>query len=220
MSFMRNETFSRILKRLKKLFFILLLIPIILAALGYFIESNQKTTTNATAAIMLGNVNSQEKDFTDTGTVQELFKSEKYLKELKKEYNLSYNPAELAEKTNPTIKPGKIIELSYSSNSKEKADTILKELVDAFLLESNKNYESQKKSLEDSIKNPELNDTTDQASLIDLEDKLTKLRPTEIHKEVALDETNNNPVRRAILGFLIGVMFSISILLFPEIIRK
>jgi teichuronic acid biosynthesis protein TuaF len=213
MSLFEKESVKRILTRLKRLFFILLLLPVLLAGFGYFIEMNQETTSEAKAAIMLGD--NYDLKYTDVGTVQEWLKSEKYLNELKDDYDLSYNAEELAGKTSPTIKPGKVIELSYSANNKEKAEKVLNELVDAFLTDSDNKYEEKKGSLEERIQS-----TEDEEALYSIWSDLEELRPTQIHKEVSVDETKNNPMRRAILGFLIGTMFSISILLVPEVFRK
>jgi teichuronic acid biosynthesis protein TuaF len=215
MSLFENESFNRILTRFKKLLFMLLLLPLLLAGLGYFIEMNQETTSKAKAEIILGDYPSDEYDYTDVGIVQELLKNEKHLKKLKKEYDLSYNAKELAGKTNPTIKPGKVIELSYSGKSKEKTEKVLNELVDAFLIDSNKDYKKRKNQLEVDIQK---ND--DSYSLYDMKLELEKLKPIKIHKNVTVDEESKNPMRRAILGFLIGTMFSISILLAPEVFRK
>jgi teichuronic acid biosynthesis protein TuaF len=221
MSLFENESFKRILTRFKKLFFVLLLLPVLLAGVGYFLEMNQETTSKAKAEIMLGD--NYDPKYTDVGTVQEWLKSEKYLNGLKDDYNLSYNPEELAGKTNPTIKPGKVIELSYTTNNKDKAEKVLNDLVDAFLKDSNKNYKKQKNLLEETIQNLE-SSTEDgvlkEDTLYDRKSELEELRPAKIHKEVSVDETKNNPMRRAVLGFLIGTMFSISILLAPEVFRK
>jgi teichuronic acid biosynthesis protein TuaF len=221
MSFFENESFKRILTRLKKLFLILLLLPLLLAGLGYFIEMNQETTSKATAEIMLGDY--EDSKYTDVGTVQVWLKSKRYLKKLKEDYDLSYNSEELAGKTNPTIKPGKVIEISYLANNKEKAEKVLNELVDAFLNESNKKYEKEKSSLEETIQNTKSlsgDEVLKEDTLFKRQSELEKLIPTKIHSEVSVDETKNNPMRRAILGFLIGTMFSISILLAPEVFRK
>jgi teichuronic acid biosynthesis protein TuaF len=209
MSLFENESFKRILTRFKKLFFILLLLPLILACLGYFLEMNQETTSKAKAAIMLGEYPSTEYDYTDVGTVQVLLKNEKYLKKLNSDFE------KLAGKTEPMIQPGKVIELSYAANNSEKAEKVLKELVDAFLIESNKSYKERKRTLENKIQT-----TENEEVLYVMNTELEKLRPAQIHKEVTVDETKNNPMRRAILGFLIGTMFSISILLAPEVFRK
>jgi teichuronic acid biosynthesis protein TuaF len=222
MSLFENESFKRILTRFKRLFLVLLLLPILLAGLGYFFEMNQETTSKAKAEIMLGDY--EDSLFTDVGAVQELLKSERYLKDLKDKYDLNYVPTDLAGKTNPTIKPGKIIEVSYSANSKEKTKKTLNDLVNAFLEDSNNNYEDKKEELEDTIQDLKEATTEDEVSKIDKiherNSELEELRPTQIHKEVSVDETKNNPMRRAILGFLIGTMFSISILLVPEVFRK
>jgi teichuronic acid biosynthesis protein TuaF len=215
MSLFENESFKRILTRFKRLFLVLLLLPVLLAGLGYFFEMNQETTSKAKAEIMLGDYPSEKYDYTDVGTVQELLKNDKYIKQL----DLSYNSEELAGKTNPTIKPGKVIELSFSANNKEKAEKILNELVDAFLVESNKGYEKRKGFLEDEKQRIE-SSTKNEETLFSINSELDKLRPAQIHKEVLVDETKNNPMQRAILGFLIGTMFSISILLAPEVFRK
>jgi teichuronic acid biosynthesis protein TuaF len=213
MSFYENESLKRIISRFKKLFILLLLIPVVLGVLGYFLGMNQETSSKATAAIMLGEFESFE--YTDTGAVQEFFKNPKDLKYLKDQYNLSYNPDELAGKTNPVIKPGKVIELEYSADSKEKAEKVLKELVDSFLDESEKIYSVEKDGWEKEYKK-----TTDQNALFSIKDKLNKLTKSEIHKEVSVEEKSKNPMRQAILGFLIGLMFSITILLAPEVFRK
>jgi teichuronic acid biosynthesis protein TuaF len=222
MSLLENESFKRILTRFKKLFFILLLLPILLAGLGYFIEMNQETTSKATAEIMLGDYGDTK--YTEVGAVQTWLKSKRYLKKLKEDYDLSYNTEELAGKTNPTLKPGKVIELSYSTNNKEKAEKVLNELVDAFIKESNKNYEKEKSSLEQTIQVIKSSSSEDEVfkedTLYKRQSELEKLKPTQINSEVSVDETKNNPIRRAILGFLIGTMFSISILLAPEVFRK
>ncbi|WP_226536034.1 hypothetical protein [Fictibacillus halophilus] len=211
MSLLENESFKRILTRFKQLFFILLLLPVLLAGLGYFIEMNQETTSKATAEIMLGNFPKKNNDYTDVGTVQKLLKNEKYLKQL----NLNYDEAELSKKTNPTIEPGRVIKLSYSATNKEKAEKVLNELVEAFVDYSNISYEERKSKLEEEIPN-----TEDELALYEMESELEDLRPTKIHMDVTVEESSNNPMRRAILGFLIGIMFSISILLAPEVFRK
>jgi teichuronic acid biosynthesis protein TuaF len=224
MSLFENESFRRILNRFKKLFFILLLLPILLAGLGYFIEMNQETTSKATAEIMLGEYPTPKHDYTDVGTVQELLKSESFLNELKSEYKLNYDSKELADKTNPTIKPGRIIEIPYTVNSKAQAEEVLNELVNALYKDINQQYNSEKKRLEDAIQKIEESPSTDDALevevLSNLQSESKKLRPAKIHKDVTVEEGKNNPMRRAILGFLIGTMFSISILLAPEVFRK
>jgi teichuronic acid biosynthesis protein TuaF len=213
MSLFENESVSRILTRFKRLFLLLLLIPVLLAALGYFIEMNQETTSEAKAEIMLGDHFNTK--YTEVGAVQAWLKSEQYLNKLKKDFNKSYNAEELAGKTNPTLKSGKVIELSYSANNKEKAEKVLTELVDAFLSRSDKVYEKKKSSLED-----QKLETNDELTLYEINSELEDLIPTQIHMDVKVEESSNNPMRRAILGFLIGTMFSISILLAPEVFRK
>jgi teichuronic acid biosynthesis protein TuaF len=213
MSLFENESVSRILTRFKRLFLLLLLIPVLLAVLGYFIEMNQETTSQAKAEIMLGD--HYHTKYTEVGAVQAWLKSEQYLNKLKKDFNKSYNAEELAGKINTTLKSGKVIELSYSANNKEKADKVLTELVDAFLSRSDKVYENKKNSLED-----QKLETNDELTLYEINSKLEDLIPTQIHMDVKVEESSNNPMRRAILGFLIGTMFSISILLAPEVFRK
>jgi teichuronic acid biosynthesis protein TuaF len=225
MSLLENESFKRILTRFKRLLLILLLLPILLAGLGYFIEMNQKTTSTATAEIMLGNVDFQidkiKYEFTDVGTVQQLLKNEKFLNELKNYYNLSYDSEDLAGKTNTVHSAGKVIEITYSANSREESENVLQELVVAFERLSKESYEDQSELLEDLIKDMEsANGNESVKDLYDMKEKLEGLRPLKIHKDVSVEEGNNNPMRRAILGFLIGTMFSISILLAPEVFRK
>jgi teichuronic acid biosynthesis protein TuaF len=219
MSLFENESIKRIVTRFKKLFLVLLLLPVLFAGIGYFIGMNQETTSTAKAEIMLGDFKNTE--FNDVGTVQENLKSERYLQSLKDEYNLNYNASELAGKTNPTYRTGKVIELSYTTENKEDAERVLQELVNKFVKKSNKAYYSQKNDYEEAIARVE--GTTNEDSILELvkvKTDLKQLRPTQIHKDVSVDETSNNPMRKAILGFLVGLMFSISLLLFPEAIRK
>jgi teichuronic acid biosynthesis protein TuaF len=224
MSLLENESVSRILTRFKKLFFILLLLPLLLAGLGYFIEMNQETTSKATAEIMLGEYPIPKYNYTDAGTVQELLKRESFLNELKDEYKTSYDSKELADKTNPTMKPGKIIEISYTADSKAQAEEVLNELVKALNKDINQYYKNKKNELEEDIQNAEKSASADDVleleALNTLQSEYEKLRPAKILKDVTVDEGSNNPIRRAILGFLIGIMFSISILLAPEVFRK
>ncbi|MBH0161712.1 hypothetical protein [Fictibacillus sp. 26RED30] len=229
MSLFENESIKRIVTRFKKLFLILLLLPIIFGGLGYFIGMNQETSSTAKAEIKLGDFKNTE--FNDVGTVQENLKSEKFLEKLKREYDLSYDSLELSGKTNPTVKPGKIIELSYTTESNKESEKILQELVDAFLNESNNetnnenniSFKEKKDSIEARIEKVKLfsgNEVVKEDLLYNLESDLEELKPAKLHKDVSVDETNNNPLRKAILGFLVGLMFSISLLLFPEVIRK
>ncbi|MBN3554191.1 hypothetical protein JYA63_07950 [Fictibacillus nanhaiensis] len=224
MSLLENESIKRILIRFKKLFFVLLLLPIIFAGLGYFLGMNEEATYTAKAEIRLGEFIASSQ-FTNVGEVQDLLKNENYLSNL----NVTDDPIELASKTNPIIKPRKVIELSYSSDSKKESEKVLQKLVNAFLKDSNdvvndKNdisYMEWKDILEGQIKELEdSNDANKTAEISDRKEDLEKLRPTQIEKDVYVEETNNNPLRKAILGFLVGLMFSISILLFPEVIRK
>lgn len=224
MSLFENESIKRILIRFKKLFLVLLLLPVLFAGIGYFIGMNQETTSTAKAEIMLGDFIDYS-PYTDGVAVQMLLKNENFLKQLKEDYKLSYDVTEVANKTNPITKPGKVIELSYSSESKDKAEKVLQELVDAFLTESNKetkdngyiSFKEKKDRIEGSIEEYTVDK---EKTLNEYKTELDRLRKTQINTDVSVDETSNNPLRKAILGFLVGLMFSISLLLFPEVIRK
>lgn len=217
MSILKNETSQRLLKRTKRLSLLIVLLPLLTAVFAYVLESKTPTVFTAEAEVVLGNF--QDEKLTNLGALPKFMTSENFfededVKEIAKQLSFEKDPGPSA------------LTFSLSGNTEVEVETKLTTFLDAFMENSDQRYEDtynflkeKKKKVENLEVNAE-NAVSKEELLVDLEDDLDGLRNTYISKEVTVSSSYNNPLNRAVFGFIIGLMLSVIIVVAPEVFRK
>ncbi|QHE63365.1 hypothetical protein FHE72_22020 [Rossellomorea vietnamensis] len=228
---MLKQMAASIIHRFKKLFILLCIIPIVTAGIAYFMEMGKETTYTASTKIVLGNF--ENENLSGVSSVKDYFHSEK-LKEIK---SLEY-PIEEVKKGFRVEEVGRnMVEFKYTSDNKKKAEDIVQTITGYFLEESDtlfeKKYENVKNSVdrvkdllkvyEDEDKfSTEFVNGKEEAIEFYYEQKqtLVNLRKNKLAEPLSISTEYDNPLKKAIFGFLVGIMLSLFILLIPELFKE
>ncbi|MDM5200729.1 hypothetical protein QUF79_22160 [Fictibacillus enclensis] len=217
-----KEITESIWHRFKKFFILLLLIPILTTVIAYFLASREPGTSQADAKIKLGSAENSTLNTPDSA--KEYLLSDEFLRSVK---GLSKDEEkELKEKLQVVPETDTIITLSLSDENKNKAKSQLKSVVKAFMNESSNQSEKWRTTLDHQIKKVEGTEVSGEGTikkeeyLFDLKTRMLKIKDPKLLEKVDTTDTNANPKRKAILGLLVGLILSASLLLLPEIFKK
>jgi teichuronic acid biosynthesis protein TuaF len=223
---LKNDFVKNIFNRMKRLAILLILLPILTAITAYFLQPNTSVSYTGTAEIMLGNF--QKESLTHQELMRDQIPNRAFLAYLDEEHSLDMDVDFVASNLSVLAKPGKILEFTMSGSDKAKINEQLEVLIKGFIAESDKVQQEQITLIEEKIAEVEAINASNEELIskerfiYDLSEKLNTLEmPTVVNKEVQVATTdNNNPMQRAILGFLVGIMINIIILIFPELFKE
>ncbi|MCK6258694.1 hypothetical protein LCY76_19180 [Fictibacillus sp. KIGAM418] len=217
-----KEITESIWHRFKKLFILLLLIPVLTTVVAYFMASKAPSTSQATAKVKLGQAENSILNTPDSA--KEYLTSEEFLRSVKG-LNKDEEKA-MKDKLQVVPETDTIITLSLMDEDKSKAKSQLKPVVKEFMKESNHQTEKWKTTLEDQIKKVEGTQVSGEGTikkeeyLFDLKTRVLKVKEPKLLEKVDTTDMAGDPKRKAVLGLLVGLMLSASILLLPEIFKK
>ncbi|MDN4072009.1 hypothetical protein [Fictibacillus terranigra] len=217
-----KEITESILHRFKKLFILLLLIPVLTTVIAYFMAAKAPSSAQATAKIKLGQAENSMLNTPESA--KEYLASDEFLSSIKG-LNKDEEKA-MKEKLQVAPETDTIITLTLADENKGKAKSQLKSVVKAFMTERNHQTEQWKTTLEDQIKKVEGTEVTGEGTikkeeyLFDLKTRAMKIKEPKLLEKVDTAEMAGDPKRKAVLGLLVGLMLSASILLLPEIFKK
>jgi teichuronic acid biosynthesis protein TuaF len=215
---MLTEAFHRMKNRIRKLALLLIAIPLLTAAISYYLELKTPVVYTAKSEIRLGNMENER--LTSQSWVDSYIKSSDFLGKVFKDEEISIE--EIKGKLEITQNNKDILQIHYTSNDKEKADHVLTKIVEAFMTESKSLYDRKKNLIEDKIAKTEKLESPEesvekQEFLFDLEMTLINLRETQVLEPVTVSEGYKNPLKRGIFGLIMGLMVSAFLVIVPEL---
>jgi len=216
---------TRTLIRAKKILWLLVLLPIVIAVGTFFFSSEQETTYRSSGIIMLGNF--QNGYYTDPNIMKTLIPSYDFLKSLNENYDYKLDIEELSKTLTVVSTPqDRTLTISLSGTEKEKVEADLDQVLDGVIEESNKVLYRKKEFLEEITKKAK-DDSA--GSLPPYQTELLyklgtdnlEYQHTRLIKDVTTEaSTPITPFQKSILGFLIGLMLNLFILALPEVFRE
>lgn len=229
-----NSTIKNVLLRVRKYLLFIIIIPLLLGALGYFVQGNKAEPASATATIKisLGSYKDASK-FTDSALVQETFTKIVYgnFEDLTDEEVNS-----IISKLNVEPISQGMISLSFTGKDEEEAKEVLEKILDEFLALDKKEFQIRKDIAEGKIEKLQAENVSDDMGSVVLEDTASKQRLIyEIEKELVLMEEADvlrelsvtsesvedlSPKKRAVLGVLIGLTIMAGFIIIPEVFRR
>jgi teichuronic acid biosynthesis protein TuaF len=214
-----------IIHRLKRFFILLLIIPLITAGIAFFMEMGKETTYTASAPFELGNFENEL--LTGASKVKELYQSKTYLEKVKENTELDYSIEDLKNGLNIDATQEGMVVFKYTSPDKEKAEQIVQGITDYFEERSEDKFNEKLTLLKDFEKKVE---KTEEARgylveeefefLDDTKMTIENIRETRLLEEVSSEASYKNPLKRAVFGFLVGVMLSLFLLIVPELFKE
>ncbi|MGP4078958.1 hypothetical protein ACTWQL_03520 [Pseudalkalibacillus sp. R45] len=195
--------------RIKKLLWLLLLLPLLTGAISYYMAAQAPVVSTATVEIMLGNF--QDSILTNDTLMMEKLKTKRYLQQLTSS-NEDFSDMSVE------LKEGKILTLSLTDEDEMKAGERLHMVVASLLDKSEEVYAQKEEMLKKQVEDMEQHNPGAE-SLPKVTDELLNLRETEIHKEMSVTTTDGGVVKRGIFGIIVGLMLNAFILAVPEIFR-
>ncbi|MCA0986855.1 hypothetical protein [Guptibacillus algicola] len=220
---MKNNL-KRVLNRFKKFFWVILLIPILTAGISYVLEMNTPKTYTAYSEIALGNYEYDR--MTEPRTVKDFLSNEAYLKILDDKYGLSMSPEDLSKDLTIGEKPGKILTLQLVGKDSATVEAGLSDVAEAFIKESDEIKQERKNFFQEKINKLEsLPDSPESAVkkqefIYELQLNILNMRDTIVNEPVTIKDQLGDPIKRAVFGFLVGVIISMFILILPEFLRQ
>ncbi len=218
-----------LIKRIKKSIPLLIIIPLLLAGLGYFFEIKSEPVVSyaASAKIELGfydfekwnNAERVKSNITNYSFLESAFPD--------------YDPEELeAIRSGIVINTlsGTSLEIIYRSNNEEKVEEGLERLVDAFLVKDNEELEKESSNAKDRLKTLKSEPLGVEETIVDrensiyeYEDIISSYYPAELTEPVIVSESRSEDFsskKRAVLGGLIGVTIVFGYIVVPLLFRE
>ncbi|WP_404347855.1 hypothetical protein LG311_18965 [Sutcliffiella horikoshii] len=223
-----ENIFNLLINRLKKSIPLLIIIPLLLAGLGYFFEIKSEPVVSyaAKAKIELGfyddvNMNNAE-------TAKGFITGYSFLESTFPDYE----PEDLeALRSGIVINTlsGTSLELIYRSDNEEEVEEGLDRLVEAFLTYDNGKFEEKSAINEDSLEALNGKDVGEE-SIVDkekfiyeLKNELLTLYPAQLTEPVMVNESRSEDFsskKRAVLGGLIGITIVFGYMVVPLLFRE
>lgn len=217
-----KEITESIWHRFKKLFILLLLIPILTTGIAYFMAAKTPSTSQATAKVKLGQAENSTLNTPDS--VKEYVTTRAFLSSVKgldKEGEKA-----LKDKLQVVPETESTVIFTLADQDREKTKKQLKAVVQQFMKDSQKQSERWKTTLQEQIKKVESTSVSGESAikkeeyLFDLKTRAMKIKEPMLLEKVNVTDMAGDPKRKAVLGLLVGMMLSASILLLPEIFKK
>jgi teichuronic acid biosynthesis protein TuaF len=220
-----NKMIKRVLNRAKNLAVLLLLIPILTAGAGYIFAAQLPEGYTASSKILMGNYENQKR--TNPNIMKGYVTTTKYLEKLNENYKLDLNVQQVKSRfTTNANQQENTLELTYRGPDKEDVEETLRKLTDAIIAEGTELYDEKLTSYRETLDNISIIET--EVEEVAKEDKLLDYTIGEldfVNSEIVEDVTVNKnstitPMQSAILGFLIGLILSVLIVILPELFRE
>lgn len=222
----------RIVKRIKKYWIILVAIPILMSAVAFWASDSSddrlKGPFTSNAEVYLGTFDYNE--YIEPERAIETVKSSRFLNQAIEELDLEVDKTYLQENLNVTKVSSKSIRFSITGDTEEASNAIIGKITDFYIGKSKEAYNKRLALLNQKIKDVEsIPDNTEAAVekekyLYELETKKSEWAAPEIINppELVSEEANSgiSKKNKVILGFLIGIMASMFLVLMPEVLRK
>jgi teichuronic acid biosynthesis protein TuaF len=230
MSIIKNFL-SSVFMRFKKYWLIFVMVPILTAAISFLTPNFQEKAPSeytASSEIFLGKFDSKE--FNDPVLAIELLKSSSFLNELLKNGQYDLDKSELREDLIITKTSSNSIRVDVKHKDEKTSQRLVDDLINQFLITSEQTYEAKLNLVNESIK--ELKGISKdseaivekQRFLFELENKKKAWVPPSLTDTpmIVSEKLDNviSPINRLILGFLIGLIAALLLLLTPEILRE
>ncbi|WP_210367185.1 hypothetical protein [Bacillus sp. REN3] len=220
-----NELLKRLRKRFKKLAILLLLIPILTAAAGYFFASQVPSTYTANSKIILGNFDKET--LNDPIMMKARISSSEFLKRINKEYELDMDVDQVKSRLNVNaVVPEKTLELSISGKNRDQVEQTLKQVTKGIMKEQTNRYNREVATIDNNIEDiinedSESEDITKITRIYERNKDKTNLRNSMIAEDVSVSENSGpSPKQSVVLGLLVGLILSVFILGLPELFRE
>lgn len=214
-----SEMMKRTLSRLKKYMPVYILIPVLTCGIAYWMALQSKPLYEAKAKISLANF--EESTLSSPEKMKDYMMSEPFLARVKK----LKEPAAAIQSRFQAVPEGlKTVNLSLKGS--ENAENELRAIVTQALKESDEEKKrwttliDQKIDALKAVRATDEGKVMQQKFLFDLEEKRLKVKGIEVITPVTMTNIDDNPKQRAILGLLVGLMISGSLLLLPEVFRR
>jgi teichuronic acid biosynthesis protein TuaF len=219
---------NRVVGKVKKQFIFLLLIPVILGVVGYFIPVEKGgSTSTAEVTLSLGSDNNTE--LNDSKSVMTLLSTPTFF-----EQNLASLWAEKQSDLQTNLKvtavSDNVIAISYTAPSSNEAINVLNQVTNVFMTIAQNSFQQRQKLIQDSINAIE-NKKVGPDAIVDqqrflYEQKTTLLNmkaPVLIQPAGSQDKGLSkalSPKYRGVLGVLLGITFIFIWVVVPELVRK
>ncbi|MGD6967746.1 hypothetical protein ACQCVP_15060 [Rossellomorea vietnamensis] len=232
-----KQTMNSVLKRFKKYAIFLILLPLILGAVSYFLTEDSRGPVSDTgvyfaeAQIDLGEFNDPMLNHPDN--VKSLITSSAFLENAAQDANLEFDIAELKSNLILENVQGEMLIISLTGAGEEIVTSTLQGIVDRLMSLSEDRYTEWTALISSTI--DELEETepgseeavTKQEFIYDLRQDLYDASPAEVIDPVMIVSENasvssqpENPLKNMVFGLIIGLMLSLFLLLLPEAFRE
>ncbi|MDF2946813.1 MAG: hypothetical protein K0S51_1492 [Bacillales bacterium] len=215
---MISSLIQSIYKRFRKLFIVLLILPILGAVIGYFTSKSIKPIYTAKTTVITGNFDREK--LSSLGYLKGSVSSGNFLNEAMRKNDINESGDVLKNQiTILDISPISA-QITYSTTNRD-YQKIMNAIIDQYLEKSNEGYNLRKELLSQQIKKIENSDyhpdqeADMQRLTYDLKDRIISLSGNET-TEISFGQIEISEKKRTILGFLIGTMVSLLILVIPE----
>ncbi|EKF35887.1 teichuronic acid biosynthesis protein TuaF [Bacillus xiamenensis] len=218
----------RIRKRIKKYIVWLVLLPVILAAFGFFFAKGTVEQSSYTAAVTLTLGKYDDGVYNNMAEVTSLIKSDAFL-------NQALHDVKEAERQDVknrlilTNASDTQLQLSFTDADKARALAVVKQVSDTFLKQDKALFMKRQQVIENRLSALEDESVSDD-SKVDKERFLYELESTKLGMKQAkivdpaqvLDEGNKgmSAKKRALLGLVIGFSISLMFVVLPEVFKE
>lgn len=218
----------RIRKRIKKYIVWLVLLPVILAAFGFFFAKGTVEQSSYTAAVTLTLGKYDDGVYNNMAEVTSLIKSDAFL-------NQALHDVKEAERQDVknrlilTNASDTQLQLSFTDADKARALAVVKQVSDTFLKQDKALFLKRQQVIENRLSALEDESVSDD-SKVDKERFLYELESTKLGMKQAkivdpaqvLDEGNKgmSAKKRALLGLVIGFSISLMFVVLPEVFKE
>lgn len=225
-----ENIFNLLINRIKKSIPLLIIIPLLLAGLGYFFEIKSEPVVSyaAKAEIELGFYNDNAR-MNSAETVKSFITSYAFLESTFPDYDQEDLEALKSGIVVNTLS-GTSLELIYRSDNEEEVEERLNRLVDAFLAYDNEELEryssnpnKRLEALYGKALGAEETVVDRENSIYEYEDVLLSYYPAEVTQPVIVNESRSEDFsskKRAVLGGLIGVTIVFGYMVVPLLFRE
>jgi len=217
-----KDSLKRIVGRLKKYVWAILIICIAMPTLGWFMPAGSgQSEYMAEATIRLGNY--ENSYLTNADQLVSLLSNETSFEQILP----NVWEEELTDELNVSTTPNKLLVLNLAGKEEEEAFNSLTKIVDEFMQLDQSSFEEKSTIIDTSIKALETEDASSdtivdqQRFLYELKNEKLNLEPAIVIKDVYLkgEEREASAKDRVVLGALLGIMASVLLLITPEFIR-
>lgn len=217
----------RIAGRSKRYLWLLLVIPILLGGIGWYLPvGKEPSIIRAEATISLGNY--QREDLNQAKNVVALLSHNPFYKE-----NLAHlvEEVEIPSQLSVSAVNEQMVKIVYSNTSAEHAANVVNEIAEAFLALDQQKFAEKQHIIQDYITAIEHEQVSENAKvdqqrfLYELKTAQHSLKHATLLKEASpselvVESQNLSSRDRAVLGVLIGGSIAFLMIVLPELVRK